>query len=77
MGCFSSSNTNDNPLTNAPHTAQFVSNDNWDHAYSRAQAAYPAKWLKEHKYWPSVGRVDNTHGDRNLVCSCPSMEDYD
>ena len=67
---------NDNPLTNAPHTAQSVSNDNWDHAYSRAQAAYPAKWLKEHKYWPSVGRVDNAYGDRNLVCTCPMIDEY-
>ena len=67
---------NDNPLTNAPHTAQFVSNDNWDHAYSRTQAAYPAKWLKEHKYWPSVGRVDNAYGDRNLVCTCPMIDEY-
>jgi len=67
---------NDNPLTNAPHTAQFVSNDNWDHAYSRTQAAYPAKWLKEHKYWPSVGRVDNAYGDRNLVCTCPVIDEY-
>ena len=67
---------NDNPLTNAPHTAQFVSNDNWNHAYSRTQAAYPAKWLKEHKYWPSVGRVDNAYGDRNLVCTCPVIDEY-
>ena len=67
---------NDNPLTNAPHTAQVVSNDNWDHAYSRTQAAYPAKWLKEHKYWPSVGRVDNAYGDRNLVCTCPVIDEY-
>ena len=67
---------NDNPLTNAPHTAQVVSNDNWDHAYSRTQAAYPAKWLKEHKYWPSVGRVDNAYGDRNLVCTCPVINEY-
>ena len=69
-------NKNDNPLTNAPHTAQVVSNDNWDHAYSRTQAAYPAKWLKEHKYWPSVGRVDNAYGDRNLVCTCPVIDEY-
>ena len=67
---------NDNPLTNAPHTAQFVSKDNWDHDYSRTQAAYPAKWLKEHKYWPSVGRVDNAYGDRNLVCTCPMIDEY-
>ena len=67
----------DNPLTNAPHTAQVVTNDNWAHSYSRNQAAYPAKWLKEFKYWPSVGRVDNAFGDRNLICTCPTIEDYE
>ena len=67
----------DNPLTNAPHTAQVVTNDNWDHAYSRNQAAYPAKWLKEFKYWPSVGRVNNAFGDRNLICTCSPIEDYE
>ena len=67
----------DNPLTNAPHTAQVVTNDNWTHPYSRSQAAYPAKWLKEFKYWPSVGRVDNAFGDRNLICTCPPIEDYE
>ena len=67
----------DNPLTNAPHTAQVVTNDNWIHPYSRSQAAYPAKWLKEFKYWPSVGRVDNAFGDRNLICTCPPIEDYE
>jgi glycine dehydrogenase len=67
----------DNPLTNAPHTAQVVTNDSWTHAYSRSQAAYPAKWLKEFKYWPSVGRVDNAFGDRNLICTCPPIEDYE
>jgi glycine dehydrogenase len=67
----------DNPLTNAPHTALVVTNDNWNHSYSRNQAAYPAKWLKEFKYWPSVGRVDNAFGDRNLICTCPPIEDYE
>ena len=67
----------DNPLTNAPHTAQVVTNDNWANSYSRNQAAYPAKWLKEFKYWPSVGRVDNAFGDRNLICTCPTIEDYE
>ena len=63
-----------NPLKNAPHTAQVVTADKWDHPYSREQAAYPASWLREHKFWPAVGRVDNVYGDRNLVCSCPPME---
>ena len=66
----------DNPLTNAPHTAKVVTNDNWTHSYSRSQAAYPAKWLEEFKYWPSVGRIDNAYGDRNLICSCPPIEEY-
>ena len=67
----------DNPLTNAPHTAKVATNDNWTHTYSRSQAAYPAKWLEEFKYWPSVGRVDNAFGDRNLICTCPPIEDYE
>jgi glycine dehydrogenase len=64
----------DNPLKQAPHTAQAVSADQWAHAYSRTQAAYPARWLREHKFWPSVGRIDNVFGDRNPVCSCAGME---
>ncbi|HEY0007535.1 MAG TPA: aminomethyl-transferring glycine dehydrogenase [Tepidisphaeraceae bacterium] len=66
----------DNPLKNAPHTAAVVTADEWSHAYSRQQAAYPAPWLKEWKFWPGVGRVDNVFGDRNLVCTCPPMSDY-
>ena len=66
----------DNPLKNAPHTALSIISDNWDHKYSREKAAYPATWLKEHKYWPSVGRVDNAHGDRNLICTCPPIDTY-
>jgi glycine dehydrogenase len=61
----------DNPLKNAPHTAEVVSASEWTHPYSREQAAYPAPWSREHKYWPPVGRVDNAWGDRNLVCTLP------
>ncbi|MFP6640232.1 MAG: aminomethyl-transferring glycine dehydrogenase, partial [Myxococcota bacterium] len=57
----------DNPLKNAPHTAAHVTSDDWTHAYSRERAAWPAPWLRQHKYWPPVGRVDNTWGDRHLV----------
>ncbi len=67
----------DNPLKNAPHTAASVVADEWAHAYPREQAAYPAPWLREFKFWPTVGRVDNVYGDRNLVCSCVGMEAYD
>ena len=66
----------DNPLINAPHTALAVMSDKWEHKYSRQIAAYPAPWLKEHKYWPSVRRVDNAFGDRNLVCTCPPIDSY-
>jgi glycine dehydrogenase len=66
----------DNPLTNAPHTMQEIGSDNWQHPYSRAQAAWPANWLRSSKFWPAVGRIDNTYGDRNLICSCPPMSDY-
>ena len=64
----------DNPLKNAPHTAQMVTAANWTHAYSREQAAFPVPWLVEHKYWPPVGRVDNPWGDRNLMCTCAKMD---
>ncbi|MFN9607614.1 MAG: hypothetical protein ACK571_05025, partial [Pseudanabaena sp.] len=60
----------DNPLKNAPHTAEPLLADDWSHAYSRHQAADPEPWLKEHKFWASVGRIDNAFGDRNFVCSC-------
>jgi glycine dehydrogenase len=65
-----------NPLKNAPHTAAMVSGDAWDHPYSREQAAYPAPWLKAHKFWPPVARVDNVYGDRHLFCTCPSVEAF-
>ena len=71
------SDANDNPLINAPHTAMQVTSDDWKHSYSREQAAYPAPWLKNHKYWPTVGRVDNAFGDRNLICTCPLIEEYE
>ncbi|MFZ9941178.1 MAG: aminomethyl-transferring glycine dehydrogenase, partial [Luteolibacter sp.] len=66
----------DNPLKNAPHPAEIVCGDSWNHSYSREQAAYPLPYLRQHKFWPSVGRIDNVHGDRNLVCTCDSVEAY-
>jgi glycine dehydrogenase len=65
-----------NPLKQAPHTAAVVAADHWERPYSREQAVYPAPWLREHKFWPAVGRVDNLYGDRNPVCSCPGVEDH-
>jgi glycine dehydrogenase len=65
-----------NPLKNAPHTAETLLCSQWDRPYSREEAAYPAPWLKEFKFWPVVGRIDNAYGDRNLVCSCEGMEAY-
>ncbi|MGB5966989.1 MAG: aminomethyl-transferring glycine dehydrogenase, partial [Spirulinaceae cyanobacterium] len=66
----------DNLLKNAPHTAEVLLTGEWQHPYSREEAAYPASWLREHKFWPSVSRIDNAFGDRNLVCSCAGMEAY-
>ena len=66
----------DNPLVNAPHTSADVMADDWTHPYTRSEAAYPEAWQREDKYWPPVSRIDGTHGDRNLICSCPPMEDY-
>ena len=66
----------DNPLKNAPHTAAMVTADAWDHAYGRELAAYPLPWVKERKFWPSVGRIDDVYGDRNLMCACPPVEAY-
>jgi len=67
----------DNVLKNAPHTAAMMTANVWDHPYTREQAAYPAPWLREHKFWPPVARIDNAYGDRNLVCVCPPIEDYE
>jgi len=69
-------NSDDNPLRGAPHTAIEIATDNWHHNYSRKQAAYPSSFTEDHKFWPSVGRIDNTWGDRNLICSCPDVETY-
>ena len=66
-----------NLLKNAPHTARQIASEKWDHAYSREQAAFPAPWTREQKFWPSVARIDNVYGDRNLFCSCPPIEDFD
>ena len=66
----------DNPLKNAPHTADMVVSDNWSHPYSRERAAFPAPWTHEHKFWPAVGLVESAAGDRNLVCACPPVEEY-
>jgi glycine dehydrogenase len=66
----------DNVLHNAPHTAKMVVSDAWNHTYSREKAAFPLSWVSDAKVWPSVGRVDNAQGDRNLICTCPSIEEY-
>jgi glycine dehydrogenase len=66
----------DNVLKNAPHTASVVISDTWEHSYSREKAAYPREWVRDNKFWPTVGRVDDAYGDRNLVCSCLPMEAY-
>ncbi|MEM7111513.1 MAG: aminomethyl-transferring glycine dehydrogenase [Chloroflexota bacterium] len=66
-----------NPLVNAPHTAAVVSGDGWKRPYSREQATYPLPWVREAKFWPAVGRIDNVFGDRNLICICPPIEAYE
>lgn len=66
----------DNALKNAPHTQDVVTNDEWNRSYSRAVAAFPLSWIRENKFWPSVGRLDDAYGDRNLVCTCAPVEDY-
>ena len=63
-----------NVLTNAPHTHQMIISDSWDYPYSREQAAYPLKYLRNNKFWPSVARINNAHGDRNPMCSCPIVD---
>ena len=66
----------DNPLKNAPHTAAVITADAWEHGYGRERAAFPTPWVRERKFWPHVGRVNNAAGDRNLVCACVPIEDY-
>jgi glycine dehydrogenase len=65
-----------NLLTNAPHTLEQVIADEWSRPYARERAAYPSRSVREHKVWPTVGRVDSAYGDRNLVCVCPPVEAY-
>jgi glycine dehydrogenase len=72
-GLYDASN---NVLKNAPHTAMVAMADEWEYPYNRKKAVYPLNWLKTSKFWPSVGRVDNAFGDRNLVCSCLPIEEY-
>ncbi|MDO5073721.1 MAG: hypothetical protein Q4D63_04880, partial [Neisseria animaloris] len=66
----------DNPLVNAPHTAFNVAGE-WSRAYTREEAVFPLPYVRENKFWPSVNRVDDVYGDRNLVCSCPPMSAYE
>ena len=65
-----------NPLKHAPHTIETIAQSDWPHPYSRETAAFPAPWLRQHKFWPSVSRIDNVYGDRNLICTCPPMDTY-
>jgi len=67
----------DNLLVNAPHTVDAIMGDSWEHGYTRERAAFPASWSREAKFWPSVGRVDDAYGDRNLMCSCPPLDEYE
>ena len=66
----------DNPLRNAPHPAEEIANDGWSHPYGRELAAYPLRSLRANKYWAPVSRIDGAYGDRNVVCSCPPLEEY-
>jgi glycine dehydrogenase len=66
----------DNVLKNAPHTIEALLTAEWHHPYTREEAAFPAPWVRAHKFWPSVGRIDNVYGDRNLVCLCPPLTEY-
>ena len=66
-----------NPLKQSPHTLKRVTSDDWDRPYSRKEAAYPLPDQEEYKFWPSVSRINNAYGDRNLICSCPSVQDLE
>lgn len=74
--CNGSADAKDNPLKNAPHTMFVATADTWEHLYSRQQAVFPLPWVRDRKFWPSIGRVDNAQGDRVLICTCPSIEEY-
>ncbi|MDP6909141.1 MAG: glycine dehydrogenase (aminomethyl-transferring), partial [Flavobacteriales bacterium] len=71
-----SADLEDNVLRNSPHTSKMVVTDKWEHGYGRTKAAFPLTYVPESKYWPPVGRVDNAKGDRNLICTCPTIESY-
>ncbi len=71
------SDKTDNPLKNAPHTASVITANDWEHTYTRQKAAFPLPYVAQYKFWPSVGRVNDTYGDRTLICSCPPLEDYE
>ena len=64
-------------LRNAPHTVETLTADEWEFTYSRQKAAYPLPWIADHKYWAPVSRIYDAHGDRNLICTCPPLEDYE
>jgi glycine dehydrogenase len=66
----------DNPLKNAPHTQQVICADEWNHKYSRKEAAFPLYYVTQNKFWPSVARINNTYGDRNLICTCDPVSSY-
>ena len=66
----------DNPLKNAPHTQNVICADEWNHGYTRQQAAFPLYYVQQNKFWPTVARVNNTHGDRNLICTCEPVSSY-
>jgi glycine dehydrogenase len=66
----------DNLLKNAPHTALAIAASNWTHSYSRERAVFPKEWVRANKFWPAVSRIDSAFGDRNLVCTCPPIEEY-
>ena len=70
------SDKTDNPLKNAPHTQAVVCGNDWNHSYSRQEAAFPLFYVTQNKFWPSVARVNNTHGDRNLICTCEPVSAY-
>ncbi|MBL4668269.1 MAG: hypothetical protein JKY30_03290, partial [Flavobacteriales bacterium] len=70
------SDKENNPIQNAPHTLKVALSNDWNYPYSREKAVTPLPWLKESKYWPTVGKADDAYGDRNLVCSCAGIEEY-
>jgi len=74
--CTGAVDAKDNPLKNAPHTQFVAMADEWAHPYTRQQAVFPLPWVRDRKFWPSIGRVDNAYGDRVLICTCPSIEEY-